>query len=193
VEISVGAEKASKKFRVEEDPRITWFSAADRAKRRMAMDGLVDMMKLADMLRKRFDAADSGLKALESAWKKPDAFKIPDDVKKSAEALKKTLDDLRPVFAMRNFFEPPPAEERKAELLKPEPDFVLPVLMQRVSTQISGLEAFSAPPSDSELQQIALVKAALADAAKKVDAMREQVAKFNDAMNAAKAPFIAVP
>ena len=154
----------------------------------MSIDGLVDMMKQADMLRKRFNAADSGLNALESAWKKPDASKIPDDVKKSAEALKKTLDDLRPLFATRNFFEPPSAEERKAE-----PDFVLPALMQRVSSQISGLEAFSAPPNDTELQQIALVKAALAVAAKKVDAMREQVAKFNDAMNAAKVPFIAVP
>lgn len=192
VEISVGTEKTSQKFRVEEDPRITWFSAADRAKRRMAIDGLVNMMKQADMQRKRFNAADSGLKALESAWKKPDAPKIPDDVKKSAEALKKTLDDLRPLFAGRNFFEPPSAEERKAELLKPEPDFVLPALMQRVSSQISALEAFSAPPSDAELQQIALVKAALAVAAKNVDAMREQVAKFNDAMNAAKVPFIAM-
>jgi hypothetical protein len=145
------------------------------------------------MLRKRFNAADSGLSALETAWKKPDAAKIPDDVKKSAEALKKTLDDLRPLFAGRNFFEPPSADERKAELLKPEPDFVLPVLMQRVSSQISGLEEFSAAPSDTELQQIALVKAALAVAARKVDAMREQVTKFNEAMNAAKVPFIAVP
>jgi hypothetical protein len=193
VEISIGAEKASRKFRVEEDPRITWFSAADRAKRRTAIDGLVGMTKQADLLRKRFSAADSGITALQTAWKKPDAPKVPDDVKKSADALKKTLDDLRPLFAARNFFEPPPPEERKAELLKPEPDFVLPALMQRVSSQISSLEAFSAAPGDAQLQQIALVKAALADAGKKVDAMREQVAAFNDALNAAKVPFIALP
>lgn len=193
VEISIGAEKSSQKFRVEEDPRITWFSAADRARRRTAIDGLVEMMKQGDVLRKRFNAADSGLTAIEAAWKKPDAPKIPDDVKKSADALKKTLDDLRPLFAARNFFQPPSPEERKAELLKPEPDFVLPAIMQRVTSQISELESFSAAPSESELQQIALVKASLADAGLKVDTMREQVAKFNEAMNAAKVPFIAVP
>ena len=65
--------------------------------------------------------------------------------------------------------------------------------MQRVTSQISELEAFSAPPSDAELQQIVLVKAALADAGKKVDGMREQVARFNDALNAAKVPYFTVP
>jgi photosystem II stability/assembly factor-like uncharacterized protein len=193
VEISIGAEKVSKKFRVEEDPRITWFSAADRSKRRAAIDELVELTKQADTLRKKFTAADSGLTSLQAAWKKPDAPKLPDDVKKQAEALKNTLDDLRPMFVMRNFFQPPSPEERKAELLKPEPDFVLPPVMQRVSSQISGLEAFSAPPSKAQLEQIALVKSALAEAGKKVDAMRDQVTKFNDALNAAKVPFVVVP
>ncbi|HKE25504.1 MAG TPA: hypothetical protein VKB88_24260 [Bryobacteraceae bacterium] len=192
VEVSILGEKSAQKFHVEEDPRITWFSTADRSKRRAAITELTEMMKQADVLRKRFNAADSGLNALQTAWKKPDAPKIADDVKKQADALKKTLDDMRPSFATRNFFEPPPPEERKAELLKPEPDFVLPALMQRVTSQISGLEAFSAAPSDAQLHQIAMVKTALADASKQVDAMRQQVAHFNDTLNAAKVPFISV-
>ncbi|MBZ5626663.1 MAG: hypothetical protein LAQ69_49480 [Acidobacteriia bacterium] len=192
-EISIGAEKAVKKFKVEEDPRITWFPAADRAKRRAAIDGLVEMTKQADALRKRFTSADSGLTALQNSWKRPDAPKIPDDVKKMADGLKKTLDDIRPLFAVRNFFEPPSAEERKAELAKPEPEFVLPALMQRISSQIQGLEAFAAAPSESQMKQIAVVKTALADAGRRVDGLRDQVTRFNDAMNAAKVPFIAVP
>ncbi len=193
VEISTGAEKSVKKFKIEEDPRITWFPAGDRAKRRAAIDELVTMTKQADGLRKGFTSADSGLTALQNAWKRPDAPKIPDDVKKMADDLKKSLDDIRPLFALRNFFEAPSPEERKAELAKPEPDFVLPALMQRISSEIQGLESFAAAPSESQMQQIALLRTALADAGQSVERLRGQVSKFNDAMNAAKVPFIAVP
>jgi hypothetical protein len=178
---------------VEEDPRVTWFSAADRAKRRAAIEELVGMTKQGDALRKQFMSADSGLTALQTAWKRPDAPKIPDDVKKMTDDLKKTLDEIRPLFALRNFFETPSPEERKAELAKPEPDFVLPALMQRISSEIQGIESFAAAPSESQIKQIALLRTALAEAGQSVDRLRAQVSKFNDAMNAAKVPFIAVP
>jgi photosystem II stability/assembly factor-like uncharacterized protein len=193
VEISVGANKSSRKFTVEEDPRVTWFSAADRTKRRAAINALVEMTKQADALRKKFTAADASLTALEAAWKKPDAAKVPDDVQKQAEALKKSLDDMRPLFAARNFFEPPTPEERKAELAKPEPDFVLPALPQRISQLLQGLETFAAAPAESQLKQIAVVKTAIDDAGYRMDKLRDQVVRFNDAMNAAKVPFVAVP
>ncbi len=110
-----------------------------------------------------------------------------------AESLKKTLDDLRPLFATRNFFEPPSPEERKAELLKPEPDFILPALMQRISQSVQQLESYAAAPSPSQLHQIELVKSAVADASRRFDKLRDEVVKFNDAMNAAKVPFVSVP
>jgi hypothetical protein len=110
-----------------------------------------------------------------------------------ADGLKQTLDDMRPLFAMRMFGEPPSPEQRKAELAKPEPDFVLPALTQRIASQIQALETFSAAPTETQLHQIALVKSALADAGQRIDRMRQQVMKFNDAMNAAKIPFIAMP
>ena len=185
VQISIGSDKASGKFMVEEDPRITWFSAADRAKRRAALNELVEMSKAADGLRRKFTAADAALTALNK--------KIPEDAKPQAESLKKSLDGVRPLFATRNFFDGPNAEDRKAELLKPEPDFVLPALMQRVSQQINGLEGFSAAPSESQLKQIAIVKAAIADASKQMEGVRAEVVKFNEAMTAAKVPYVPVP
>jgi photosystem II stability/assembly factor-like uncharacterized protein len=192
-EISIGSAKDSKKFSVSEDPRITWFTAADRTKRRAAIDELVEMTKQGDALRKKFTGADSSLTSLQTAWKKPDAQKVPENVKTAADSLKKKLDDMRPLFATRNFFEPPSPEERKAELAKPEPDFVLPPLMQRISQLIQQLETFAAAPSPSQLQQVALAKTALAEASKNMDKLRDDVVKFNDAMNAAKVPFIPVP
>lgn len=190
VTISIGSNKVSKKIVVEEDPRVTWFSAADRAKRRAAINQLVEMTKQAGDLRKKFTAADSGLTALQASWKKPDAPKVPDDVKKMAVSLKQSLDDARPMFATRNFFATPTPEERKEELAKPEPEFVLPALMQRVSQQIQSLEGYSGAPSDSEMHQIAVLKTAIANASQSIDRLREQVNRFNDAMNAAKVPFI---
>ena len=178
---------------MEEDPRITWFSSADRAKRRDAINQLADMTKQAAGLRKTFTAADSSLTSLQNSWKRPDAPKVPDNIQQMAESLKKTLDDMRPLFSGRNFFEPPSPEERKAELSKPEPEFVLPPLMQRVSALIQALETFAAAPSESQLQQIALAKTAITDAGRNIDKLRDEVARFNDAMNAAKVPFVSVP
>ncbi len=193
VEISMGGEKSAQKFQVEEDPRITWFSAADRTKRRNAIDSLVELTRQADALRKKFTAADSGLTTLQAAWKKTDAPKVPEDVKKMADGLKAALDDLRPLFATRSFFQPLSADERKAELAKPEPDFVLPALMQRISSEIQGLETFAAAPSESQMKQIAVVRAAVEAAGLRIDAMNRDVTRLNDALNAAKVPFIAVP
>ncbi len=193
VEIAIGANKVSKKFKIEEDPRVTWFSTADRAKRRAAIDDLVGMTKQADALRKKFTAADSSLTALQASWKRPDAAKVSDDVKKQAESLKKSLDDIRPLFAGRNFFQQPSLEERKAELAKPEPDFVLPSLPQRVQQMVSAFESYSAAPSESQMQQVSLTRTALTDATQKMDRLRADVVRFNEAMNAAKVPYIPVP
>ncbi|MGI8742249.1 MAG: WD40/YVTN/BNR-like repeat-containing protein [Bryobacteraceae bacterium] len=193
VEIAIGPDKASKKIVVEEDPRIAWFSAGDRVKRRAAVDELVGMSKQADALRKRFTAADSGITALRSSWKKPDAAKVDDSVKRMADSVAKTLDQMRPLFASRNFFEAPTPEERKAELEKPEPDFVLPALAQRISQMIQGIENFAAAPADSQMKQIAVIQTALADATRQTDGLRDQVIKLNEAMNAAKVPFVPVP
>jgi photosystem II stability/assembly factor-like uncharacterized protein len=194
-EVEIGGHKDNKKFNIQEDPRITWFSAADRQKRRATIDDLVGMMKESDALRKRFTAADTSLSALQAAWKRPDAAKVPDDVSKAAAELKKSMDDLRPLFVFRGFGgeQNVSPEERKAELARPEPDFVLPALPNRVQQMIQQLETFAAAPSEAQLRQVALVKTAIADASKKLDALRGQVVKFNEAMNAAKVPFVPVP
>ena len=197
VEVAIGSMKDTQKFSIEEDPRITWFTDGDRQKRRAAIDELVEMTRQADALRKKFTAADGSLTSLEASWKRPDAAKVPDDVKKMAAALKKSMDELRPLFVFRGFGGGGGAgvspEERRAELARPEPAFVLPALPNRVQQQIQQLETFAAAPSETQLEQIALIKTAIADAGRKIDALRDQVVKFNDAMNAAKVPFVPVP
>ena len=114
-------------------------------------------------------------------------------MKKQADVLKKTLDEMRPLFATRNFFDAPSAEDRRAEFARPEPDFILASLAQRVSQMLNGLEGFAAAPSESQLKQIALTKVAIEGGARSMDRLRVEVVKFNDAMNAARIPYIAVP
>lgn len=195
VEISIGSNKSSKKFTVEDDPRITWFSAADRAKRRTAINDLVVLAKQADEQRKKFTAADSSLTALEASWKRPDAAKVPDNIKKMADSLHKSMSDLRNDFANRGFGgeQQMSADERKEVLSRPEPEFVLPPLGNRVNQLTNQLESFSAAPSQTQLEQIAIVKKAIADAGQKLNALGQEVTKFNEAMNAAKVPFVPVP
>jgi photosystem II stability/assembly factor-like uncharacterized protein len=193
VEITIGANKVSKKFVVEEDPRVTWFPAADRVRRRVSLNELVGMTKQAADLRKKFTAADSALTALEASWKKPDAPKVPEEVTTQAASLKKILDDMRPMFVMRNFNEAASPEELKEELARPEPEFRLQPLMQRVTGLIQALESYSAAPSQSQLQQIALLKTAIASAGQSMGQLSASVVRFNDAMNAAKVPVIPVP
>ena len=195
VEVQIGSNKDSKKFVVEDDPRITWFTSGDRQKRRAATDDLVALSVQAAALRSRFNASDSALTGLEAGWKKPDGVKPPENVKKMADALKKSLDEMRPLFANRGFGGEAQvsAEERRRELAEPEPDFVLPGLTQRVQQMINQLESFSAAPSETQLHQIAVVKSAIADAGKRMDGLRAEVVKFNDAMNAAKVPAIPAP
>ncbi len=195
VEVQIGSNKDNKKFNIQDDPRITWFSQADRQKRRAAIDELVEMTKQVDALRKKYTAADQSVTQLVTAWKRPDGQKPPADIQKMAENLKKSLDDMRPLFVNRGFGaeQNVSREERLAELAKPEPDFVLPALNQRVQQMINQIEGYSSAPARSQLEQIALTKAAIADAGRKMDGLRAEVTKFNDAMNAAKVPFVPVP
>jgi photosystem II stability/assembly factor-like uncharacterized protein len=197
VEIALGsATKVTKTFTVEEDPRITWFSAADRSKRRAAITELMELSKQADAVRRKFTAVDTSLKGVMDGWKRPDSWKAPEPLKAQAEALKKKLDELRPNFSGgRGFAAPPPtAEELKEELAKPEPKFVLPPLTQRIGQLTNMIDGYSAAPAKSQLDQLALVKAAVAAAAQKVDKLvQEDVAKFNKAVNDANAPAIHIP
>jgi len=153
------------------------------------------MTKQADALRKKFTAADQSITQLQASWKRPDAVKPAANIQKMAEDLKKHMDDVRPLFANRGFGGEANVsrEERLAELAKPEPEFVLPALTQRVQQLINQIEGYSSAPAKSQLDQMALTKAAIADAGKKMDTLRAEVTKFNDAMNAAKVPFVPVP
>ncbi len=192
-EVAIGGEKTSQKFMVEEDPRITWFPAADRAKRRAAINELIEVSKQANDLRRKFTAADTGVTALQTSWKKPGASKMTPQVTELAASVKRSLDEMRPLFTARNFFDAQSPEDRKAEFERPEPDFVLPSLPQRISQQVQGLESFAAAPSESQMKQIALVKAAVNGAAQATEKLVAEVNKLNEGMNAAKVPFVSIP
>jgi hypothetical protein len=82
----------------------------------------------------------------------------------------------------------------KEILAKPEPKFTLPPLPQRINQMINTLDNFSAAPAKSQLDQIALIRTALADTAQKIDKLiKEDVASFNKAVNEAQSPAIYVP
>ena len=197
VEVSTGSDKATTKIVVEEDPRIDWFSAADRVKRRGVIDELVDMTRKADRLRGKYTAVDTQLTTYQTAWKGPGS-KPADSVQKAADNLKAKLAELKPLFAQRGPGGAAAAEGgggvSPEELAKPEPDFVLPGIAQRIQGAIRDLESISAAPGKVQLQQFELIKVALADATRLVDKLvTEDVAQLNKAMTDAKVPYLAIP
>jgi hypothetical protein len=194
-EISLGNTKVTKTFVVEEDPRITWFSDADRKSRRAAISSLMDLSRRAAELRRKFNTVDTALKATTDSWKRPDASKPPANLSKLAADLKTKLDDMRPNFAGGGRGGPPPSpEELKERLSKPEPKFQLPALTQRIAQLTNGIDSFSAAPAKSQLDQIELARQALDAAAQSIDKLvKEDVAAFNVAVSQAKIPAINIP
>ncbi len=194
-EISLGNTKVTKVFIVEEDPRITWFSDADRKSRRAAINSLMELSRRAAELRRKFSTVDTALKATADSWKRPDAAKPPPNLAKLAADLKLKLDELRPSFAASGRGGPVQSpEELKERMAKPEPKFQLPGLAQRISQLTSGIDNFSAAPAKSQLDQIELAKQALEAAGQSIDRLiKDDVAAFNAAVSQAKIPAINIP
>ena len=156
------------------------------------------MTKQADALRKRFTAADRVADgARRPRGRSPMRPKVPDDVKKLAEALEeRRWTRCGRCSSARNFVRSQAsAEERKAELAKPEPDFVLP--RADASAYLADDQSAGGVRRRAERDPVAADRAGEGgDRRCRAEAwikLREQVVKFNDAMNAAKVPFIAVP
>lgn len=191
VKVSLAGNEMSKPVLVEEDPRVTYVSQADRQKRREALNELITVTRQVDTLRRKFTAIDGGATALETAWKKPDAPKVPDGVKTDLAALKKKIEEVKPRFVGFNFFAPPPADPK--ELEKPEPPFRLPTLPQRVQQLTGAIDSFTGAPSAPQLQQLAQLKQLITDSTKQVDDLAAETAKLNRALNQAGVPFINVP
>ena len=189
IEISLGAAKATKTIPVEEDPRVTFFSNADRAARRAMISDVTTHLKQADALRRKFTAIDTALKAHQDAAKRP-------EVAPAAAALTKSLDAIRSHFAAGGFgggggFGAAPSAE---ELRRPEPAIVLPSLTARFSQLLNGLDSFSAAPSPTQTAQFELAKKALAEASSQLDRIaKEQVPAFNEALSKARPPAISLP
>src|SRR5262249_52890035 len=86
VSLTVNGKTETATMVVEEDPRVQ-FSAADRDKRRQAIETLVTLTKEADATRRRAVAMSLALTSLTDSWKGNNAASVPDNVKKAADDL----------------------------------------------------------------------------------------------------------
>ena len=71
---------------------------------------------------------------------------------------------------------------------------MLPGLAQRIQGAMRDLESVSAAPSKVQVQQVDLIRQALAAASASVDKLvKEDVAQLNKAMSDAQVPYVSVP
>lgn len=94
----------TKTVTVEDDPRLN-ISAEDRAKRRAAINRLVQMTKDAEQGRRQIVAMNTALTNLTDSWKRPNAPAVPDTVKKAADEI------MAKVKAVFGTFETAPSNE----------------------------------------------------------------------------------
>ena len=212
VRVTAAGKTMSKPVMVEEDPRITWFSPADRQKRTTTISELYQMSKQADAAQRRFNAISNSLRATIEAWNRPGAPALPENVKAAAEDLRKKVNDMRSSFGGGFGFGggrggqqqaaipaigarrgPGGAEPAGEPLGSAGPPLVFtpPPVGGRINQLLNTLDSFSAAPTDPQMQELALLKTDLAELSAKVDKLaKEDVAKFNRLVQESAMPVI---
>jgi len=188
IKIKRGDTEQSKTLTIIEDPRVTNFTAEDRAKKRAAL------MKLQPLVIQGQLAATSiaGLRtnvnnAIES-WKRPGTPQVPDNIKTMANDLLKKIDAI-----YINWGTPPSDVANLSSAGPPLVQYPTP-LSQRAAQLLGGIENSSNAPTDYELAQIDALSQRIppaADAVRKL--ISEDLVNLNNAMRDAKIPYIQPP
>ncbi len=180
VTISEAGKSDSRTFTVDEDPRIQ-VSAADRARRRQAIDRLYTMARESDSVRKKAVAMNLALTSLTESWKQPGAPAIPDNVKKAATDLA-----ARVKTAAARFESP----RRNFGSAGPPPPYTPPPITQKVTRQLFTIDNYSAAPTARQMSDIDEAAAQLKKDTAQVDQLWNEVPKLNTMLRDAGVPYV---
>ena len=181
VEVSAGNLKQTKTVTVEEDPRIQ-LSAQDRTARNAALAQLAPMASQATALRRQ-------MTTLHTALKNYNTTRLPANIKTVITDLTKRVDDTCVKVGT-------PQQCGQAQRLGsagPPVTYIEPPVTNRITQLINSLENFAAAPSQTQLDQINVLKDLLAKATADVRSTQQAVVDLNKQMRDANIPYIAVP
>jgi photosystem II stability/assembly factor-like uncharacterized protein len=176
VTVTVAGKSDSRTVKVEEDPRVQ-FSDEDRSKRRKAVDSLMSMTKEADASRRRAVAMTTALTNLTDSWKGPNAPTIPEAVRKAADDL---LAKAKKVAA--NFEATGGGRGAGGGSAGPPPAYTPPPVTQKIQRLMFSIDGYSAAPTTRQMADIDECAAQLKKGAEEVNALWDEVPKFNKMM-----------
>jgi len=189
VKVSLGSTEQTKKFTVEEDPRVV-ISAQDRAARWQALTQLSQMTANANAAQRSMTGLQASLSSLLENSKRPGATKLPENVQKATEDLLKNVED-----TCKKFAAPVQCGDRSARgAAGPPLVYTPPTLTQRIGQLLGGIESYTAPPTAWQLDQVKLLQGMLGEASASARKLAQQdLQALNKMMNDANMPHIIVP
>jgi hypothetical protein len=187
VKIKLGDKELSKPLSIVDDPRVS-FSAADRAKKRAALQKLQPLVMQAQMAQSSIVTLRTNVNNAIESWKRPGAQPPPENIRKMAEDLLKKIDD-----AYINWGTPPSLVSNISQAGPPLVELPTP-LNQRAIQILGAIENTSAAPTDYEMSMIDALAQRIPPAAETVRKLvNEDLAALNNAMREAKVPYIQPP
>lgn len=187
IEVTAGSHKASGKFVVQEDPRIT-MTPADRLTRRQAIDRLLPLVTSATIAQRTVVGLRTALVTQMDAWKRPNAARVPEQVTKAANALLEKIDAIYPNFAT------PPSEAPGLGDAGPPLVERPPTIPQRVLGVYGALANTTAAPTAWQTEQIAAAESKLGPLMSSVKALAEtDLPALNKLMNEAGVTHVTLP
>jgi photosystem II stability/assembly factor-like uncharacterized protein len=187
VSISANGKTETGTVMVEEDPRVQ-LSAADRDKRRQAVNTLVTMTKDADATRRRAVAMSLALTSITDSWKGSNAPPVPDNVKKAADDL------LARVKKAAAVFESAGGGGRGAGggSAGPPPAYTPPPVTQKIARLMGTIDGYSSAPTSRQMADLVEAQQQLKSGTAEVDKLWDEVPKLNQMMKDAGVGYFTV-
>jgi hypothetical protein len=180
VTIAMAGKTQTQTVTVEDDPRVT-ISEADRAKRRQALDRLMQITRDAEMARRKIVAMNTALSGLEESWKRPAAAAVPDGVRKAVD------DFSTRVKAVIGTFQPEPGGRGGGA--GPALRYTPPPVSQRIGRVAGQIDGYSSAPTARQMADIDEAAAEIRDAAAQVNKLFDEMPRLNKTLADAGVPY----
>ena len=180
VTIAMAGKTQSQTVTVEDDPRVT-IADADRAKRRQALERLIQLTRDAEMARRKIVAMSTAINGLEESWKRPGAAPVPDSVRKAVD------DFSARIKAVIGTFQPEPGGRGGGA--GPALRYVPPPVSQRIGRVAGQIDSYSSTPTARQMADIDEAAADVKDGVAEVNKLFDEMPRLNKTLADAGVPY----
>ena len=180
VTIALAGNTQSKTVTVDDDPRVT-ISEADRAKRRQALDRVVQLTRDAEMARRKIVAMNTALTSLTDSWKRPGAVPVPDSVRKATD------DFSARIKAVIGTFQAEPSNRGGGA--GPEVRYVTPPVSQRIGRVAGQIDGYSSAPTARQMADIEEAAGEVREGVAEVNKLFDEMPRLNKTLADAGVPY----